>query len=134
MMKKFSILLIALLAIVNISFSQVEQTAKDKYGNTYKYYTNDPSNSRWYTAKNGLTVILSENKETPRIQTLIAVKAGSSSDPADNTGLAHYLEHLLFKGTDKYGTLDFAKEKVYLDQINELYEQYNQTNDENKRK
>lgn len=100
----------------------------------YKVYKNDPLKSRWYTLNNGLTVILSPNKTTPRIQTLIATKAGSKSDPADNTGLAHYLEHLLFKGTDKYGTLDFAKEKVYLDQIDALYEKHNREADEIKRK
>jgi predicted Zn-dependent peptidase len=133
-MNRIFLILIAAFSFSFFSYAQTEQTAKDKNGNTYKYYTNDPSNSRWYTTNNGLTVILSSNRETPRIQTLVAVKAGSSSDPAENTGLAHYLEHLLFKGTDKYGTLDFEKEKVYLDQIDELYEKYNQTTDENDRK
>jgi predicted Zn-dependent peptidase len=94
--------------------------------------SNDPTNSRWYVLSNGLTVILSVNKDQPRVQTLIATKAGSKNDPADNTGLAHYLEHLLFKGTDQYGTQDYAKEKVYLDQIDNLYEQYNKTTDEKK--
>lgn len=101
---------------------------------TYKEYDNDPLKSRWYTLNNGLTIILSPNKSTPRIQTLIATKAGSKSDPADNTGLAHYLEHMLFKGTDKYGSLDFAKEKIYLDQIDALYEKYNHENNEALRK
>jgi len=81
-----------------------------------------------------LTVVLSQNSAKPRVQTLIATKAGSSSDPADNTGLAHYLEHMLFKGTDKYGSLDYSKEKVLLDQVDKLYEKYNQTTDEAKRK
>ena len=54
---------------------------------------------RIYTLKNGLKVYLSVNKDAPRIQTYIAVKAGSTYDPADNTGLAHYLEHMMFKGT-----------------------------------
>lgn len=101
---------------------------------TYKTYKNDPLKSRWYTLENGLTVILSPNNLTPRIQTLIATKAGSKSDPSDNTGLAHYLEHMLFKGTDKYGTLDFEKEKIYLDKIDELYEKYNSETNEIKRK
>lgn len=108
------------------------KTSPDGY--FYKIYKNDPLKSRWYVLNNGLTVILSPNKTSPRIQTLIATKAGSKSDPADNTGLAHYLEHLLFKGTDKYGTLDFAKEKVYLDKIDALYEKYNHETDESKRK
>lgn len=100
----------------------------------YKYITNDPSHARFYTLKNGLTVILSPSKKEPRIQTYIAVKAGSKTDPATNTGLAHYLEHMLFKGTDKYGSLDWAKEKPMLAQIEGLYEQYNSTTDETKRK
>gem|GEM_PF-6668476 len=55
---------------------------------------------------------MSVNQEAPRVQTYIAVRAGSKNDPADATGLAHYLEHMLFKGTEKYGSLDFEKEKV----------------------
>lgn len=100
----------------------------------YKYIKNDPSNARFYTLKNGLTVILSPSKKEPRIQTYIAIKAGSKTDPATHTGLAHYLEHMLFKGTDKYGSLDWAKEKPMLAKIEDLYEQYNSTTDEAKRK
>lgn len=103
-------------------------------GYTYKYVASDPTNSRFYTLKNGLTVILSVNKKEPRIAAQIAVRTGSTNDPATHTGLAHYLEHLLFKGTDKFGTLDFVKEKPYLDKIDALYEQYNSTTDPEKRK
>lgn len=102
-------------------------------GYEYKFVENDPSHSRFYTLKNGLTVILSPSHKEPRIQTYIAVKAGSKTDPADHTGLAHYLEHMLFKGTDKFGSLDWHKEKPYLDDIEHLYEQYNSTTDETKR-
>jgi len=101
---------------------------------TYTYVEGDPIKARFYTLSNGLTVITSVNKSKPRIQTAVAVKAGSKNDPADNTGLAHYLEHMLFKGTDKYGSLDFAKEKPLLDQIFALYEKYNTEKDENKRR
>jgi predicted Zn-dependent peptidase len=103
-------------------------------GYSYKYVTNDPTSARYYTLKNGLTVILSPTKKDPRIQTFIATKAGSKTDPSDHTGLAHYLEHMLFKGTDQYGSKDWAKEKPLLDQIDALYEKYNQTKDEAKRK
>ncbi len=102
-------------------------------GYKYRYVTNDPAKARFYTLKNGLTVILSVDKNEPRIQTYIAVKAGSKTDPATNTGLAHYLEHMLFKGTDKFGSLDWAKEKPLLDQIDALYEQYNKTKDDAQR-
>ncbi|MBV7528861.1 pitrilysin family protein [Chitinophaga sp. sic0106] len=116
--------------------------AQDKYewkgassgGYTYKYVTNDPMKARFYTLKNGLTVILSVNKKDPRIQTLIGTRAGSNNDPKDHTGLAHYLEHLLFKGTQVYGTLDWSKEKPYLDQIENLYDKYNKTTGSDARK
>ena len=103
-------------------------------GYTYKYVSNDPANARFYTLKNGLTVILSATNKDPRIQCYIATKAGSKTDPASHTGLAHYLEHMLFKGTDKFGSLDWAKEKPELNKIDELYEQYNHTTDVEKRK
>lgn len=103
-------------------------------GYKYKYVTNDPTAARYYTLKNGLTVILSPTNKDPRIQAYIATKAGSKTDPADHTGLAHYLEHMLFKGTDQFGSKDWAKEKPLLDQIDALYEKYNKTTDEAKRK
>ena len=103
-------------------------------GYKYKFVTNDPTAARYYTLKNGLTVILSPTNKEPRIQTYIATKAGSKTDPADHTGLAHYLEHMLFKGTNQFGSKDWAKEKPLLDQIDALYEKYNQTKDEAKRK
>src|SRR5579863_7970461 len=84
-------------------------------GYTYRYVTNDPLQARVYTLANGLTVLLSANHKEPRVAVRIAVRAGSNTDPRDHTGLAHYLEHLLFKGTDQYGTLDWGKEKRYLD-------------------
>ncbi|MFZ1368844.1 MAG: insulinase family protein [Ferruginibacter sp.] len=122
------------------TISSFAQTGKYKWkeatsaGYSYKYVTNDPAKARFYTLKNGLTVILSATNKDPRIQCYIATKAGSKTDPATNTGLAHYLEHMLFKGTDKYGSLNWAKEKPELDKIDALYEVYNKTTDTEKRK
>ncbi|MCB9252772.1 MAG: insulinase family protein [Flavobacteriales bacterium] len=118
--------------VKNYNLEETQSSGDGKY--TYKVYKNDPLKSRWYTLQNGLSVILSVNTSKPRIQTYIATKAGSKNDPKENTGLAHYLEHMLFKGTDKYGTLDFAQEHIYLTQIDQLYEDYNQEKDEAKRK
>ncbi len=134
-MKKLSI-------FVTILFSVCITIAQNKYvfktaqaaGYTYRYVTNDPTKARFYTLKNGFMVILSENHKTPRISTLIPVRAGSNTDPRTNTGLAHYLEHMLFKGTDKYGSLDWEKEKPLLDKIDALYEKYNKTTDSAERK
>ncbi len=122
--------LLPFFALLVVAHLAMAQTAK-----TYKYVTvpNDPLNCRIYTLDNGLTVMLSVNHSEPRIQTLIATRGGSDNDPANHTGLAHYLEHLLFKGTDRYGTLNWQKEKPYLDEIEALYNQYNSTKDEQKR-
>jgi predicted Zn-dependent peptidase len=97
-------------------------------------FSNDPYNTSIYTLNNGLKVYISVNKEQPRIQTYIAVRAGGKNDPTDATGLAHYLEHMLFKGTDKIASLDYNKEKPLLDQIENLYEDYRATKDDAKRK
>lgn len=104
-------------------------TEKTSGGYSYRTVNNDPSGTRFYKLPNGLTVILSVNKSEPRIQTLIVTKAGSKTDPSTNTGLAHYLEHMLFKGTDKFGTKDWAKEEPLLKEIDRLYEVYNKTTD-----
>lgn len=73
--------------------------------------------------ENGLTVYLSPNHQAPRVSAWIAVRAGGKHDPANSTGMAHYLEHMLFKGSRDLGTLDYKKEKVHLDKIKSLYEE-----------
>ncbi|MBE0391212.1 pitrilysin family protein [Flavobacterium sp. PL002] len=134
MKKTILVLLTLFISVVTTAQNQFEWKKQTSNGYEYKYVNNDPAKARFYTLKNGLTVILSPTNKDPRIQAYVAVKAGSKTDPATHTGLAHYLEHMLFKGTDKYGTLDWNKEKVELDKIADLYEQYNQTKDDAKRK
>lgn len=85
------------------------------------------------TLDNGLTVLLSPNPEEPRFYAEIVTRAGSKHDPETNTGLAHYLEHLLFKGTKNFGTTDFEKEKPLLDKITNLYEQRSKESNQSKR-
>lgn len=104
--------------------------------NNYQYITitHDENKVRIYTLKNGLQVFLAQNLDAPRIQTYIPVRTGSNNDPSDNTGLAHYLEHMMFKGTSKIGTQNWGKEKVLLDQISELYEQHKAEQDPEKKK
>ena len=101
----------------------------------YKYETvaGDPMETKMYTLDNGLKVYMTVNKETPRIQTYIAVKVGGKNDPAETTGLAHYFEHLMFKGSEQFGTADYAAEKPLLDQIEALFEVYRVTEDEAER-
>lgn len=93
----------------------------------------DPLDAHIYELDNGLRVYLTENHEEPRFYAEIAVRAGSKHDPADATGLAHYLEHLLFKGNQNLGTVDYEAEKPYLDRIVELYEEHFATTDPERR-
>ena len=101
---------------------------------SYEKVSGDALGARIYTLDNGLKVYLSVNKEQPRIQTIISVRVGAKNDPAETTGLAHYFEHLMFKGTDKFGTSNYEAEKPLLDQIEALFEQYRVTTDEKQRK
>ncbi|MDR4988718.1 MAG: insulinase family protein [Bacteroidales bacterium] len=100
---------------------------------TYESFEGDPLNARIYTLDNGLKVYLSVYDEEPRIQTYVAVRVGSKHDPAETTGLAHYFEHLMFKGTSTFGTIDWAKEEPLLDEIEALFERYRLETDEDKR-
>jgi predicted Zn-dependent peptidase len=123
---KLKLLLVPCLLMLGMSAE-----AKD-----YKYYSvaNDPMHTRIYTLDNGLKVYLSVNKEKPRIQTYIAVRTGSRNDPPTTTGLAHYLEHLMFKGTKLFGTSDLTKEAPLLDSIQNRFEVYRTIKDPAKRK
>ncbi|WP_298543464.1 M16 family metallopeptidase [uncultured Aquimarina sp.] len=103
-------------------------------GYTYETVSNDPTGLRLYTLDNGLKIYLGKNQEEPKIQTLIAIKAGYKYDPIDNTGLAHYLEHMLFKGTDKIGSLNFEKENILLNEIADLFEKHKVEKDTFKKK
>ena len=122
---KFFCLMSIMLLVGTMAFAQ----------KTYSYRTfdNDPIGVREYTLDNGLKVYMSVYKDAPRIQTYIAVRAGSKNDPKETTGLAHYLEHMLFKGSHQLGTTDWEREKVELQKIEDLYEVYRRTKDEKRR-
>ena len=102
------------------------------YAQLYSYESipNDPMQTRIYTLKNGLKIYISVNKEKPRIQTYIAVR----TDPNETTGLAHYLEHLMFKGTTHFGSSNVEAERPYLDSIEARFEQYRHITDPAARK
>ena len=99
----------------------------------YESVPDDPLKTRIYTLENGLKVYMSVNKETPRIQTYIAVRVGGKNDPAETTGLAHYFEHLMFKGTQQFGTQNYTEEEPLLNEIERLFEVYRNTTDEDAR-
>ena len=113
-------------------FETIQLTDKANY--SFETVLNDKNGVRIYTLKNGLKVYLAQNFDAPKIQTYIPVKTGSNNDPSDNTGLAHYLEHMMFKGTSKLGSSNWEKEKPLLDEISNLYEQHKAETDPEKKK
>ena len=117
-MKRYFLWMMAVLALVSAGSCSKYETVK-----------NDPLKTKIYTLDNGLKVYMSVNKEEPRIQTYIAVKVGGKNDPSETTGLAHYFEHLMFKGTPHFGTTDYEAEKPLLDEIERLFEVYRKTTD-----
>ena len=90
----------------------------------------NPLEVHTYTLDNGLTVYLNEDHNTTSVFGAVAVRGGGKRDPQDATGIAHYLEHLLFKGTDEMGTVNYEKEKVFLDSIQVKYDDLGATSDD----
>ena len=78
---------------------------------------------------NGLKVVMCEDHSQPEIYGAVYVHAGSKNDPADATGMAHYFEHIMFKGTDRIGTTNWEAEKVFLDSIDLMYDRLHETSD-----
>ena len=124
-MKKY---LLALAALALMSMTSLE--AKHQF----QTVPDDPLQTKMYTLPNGLKIFMTVNKDQPRIQTYIAVRVGGKNDPAETTGLAHYFEHLMFKGTKQFGTSDYAAEEPMLNQIEQLFETYRHTTDSVERK
>jgi len=116
MRKSFALSLLALSLLASPGFAGFKRVNAPN--------PDDPMAAHIYKLDNGLTVYLSENREEPRFYAEISVRAGSKHDPAESTGLAHYLEHMLFKGTRNMGTLDYEKERAHLNRIVALYEQH----------
>lgn len=114
---------LSLLLVLVVFFS----AAAEKY--PYETVDNDPLKAKIYTLPNGLKIFMTVNKSQPRIQTYIPVRVGGKNDPSETTGLAHYFEHMMFKGTPNFGTIDYEAEKPLLDEIENLFEIYRHTTD-----
>ncbi|MBQ7401945.1 MAG: insulinase family protein [Lentisphaeria bacterium] len=112
-----------------LSGKSIMKTGTDKNGRSYQYATQDPFNLRIYKLKNGLTVYLSSNPAEPSVNIMTIVKAGAMDEPEHSTGLAHYLEHMMFKGTDRIGALNWEKERPLLEKLEQLFEERRKTSD-----
>lgn len=127
-MRKFGFFLSCLF----FALSVVAADAQEKY--RYESVEGDPLKARIYTLDNGLKIYLTVNRDEPRIQTYVAVRVGGKNDPKETTGLAHYFEHLMFKGTTKFGTMNYEAEKPLLDSIEMCFERYRCMSDTLQRK
>lgn len=76
-----------------------------------------------FKLKNGLSVYIWEDNSKSDVFGLVGVRAGSINEPEEYTGLAHYLEHVMFKGTDQIGALDWTQEKPIYEEIIAKYDQ-----------
>ena len=76
------------------------------------------------TLPNGLTVLILRRPEAPVFSFFTLVDAGSAQDPLSQTGLAHMMEHMAFKGTPDIGTTNYAEEKVALAKVEQTYAVY----------
>ena len=123
-MKKFIMMMLAALMCLGMAAQKPVATS----------VPGDPMGTQMYTLSNGLKVFLSVNHQSPRIAAHIAVRTGSRNDPAETTGLAHYLEHLMFKGTKQFGTSNYEAERALLDTIEARYEQYRLVTDPERRR
>ncbi|MDA9808458.1 insulinase family protein [Flavobacteriales bacterium] len=134
-MKNIKSLTTWILTIALLGYLFINNVNLDNSTN-YEYETveNDPLNTLIYTLDNGLKVYMSVNTDEPRIQTNIVVNTGSKQDPSDATGLAHYLEHMLFKGTSEIGTINWEEEQILLNEISNLYEKRRDVVNEDERK
>ncbi len=89
---------------------------------------------RTFHLENGLKVVMAEEHSAPKVFGAVIVHAGSKNEDTAYTGVAHYFEHMMFKGTDRIGTTDWANEKIYLDSISMMYDKLRETKDEEGRK
>jgi len=117
-------ILFFLLLFLSCSPQKYETKNKTEDGYNYEYVIGDPMKTRIYSLNNGLKVYLSNYENAPRVHVLTTVKAGGKNDPSNNTGLAHYLEHIMFKGNQYFGTQNYSKEKPLLDTIEKFFNTY----------
>ena len=115
-MKRFSVFSLLCLVSVMMAVAQVNQALQVQE----------------LELSNGMKVWLNVDHSQPKVFGAVVVGAGAVDCP--DTGIAHYFEHIMFKGTDELGTVDYAAERVYLDSISMKYDQLSRTTDAKERK
>ena len=116
--------LIIIFGLSNCSLALAETKANSASGNSIQPYLDgvmeDVSEFR---LDNGMKFIVLENHEAPVVSFVTYADVGGVDEPDGKTGVAHFLEHLAFKGTTQIGTKNYAVEKKYLDRLDKLFTQ-----------
>jgi len=115
-----NLLFVLFFAIVSVSFAQNHEWKKPEF--------------QEFKLENGLTVILNEDHLQPYVFGGVVTRAGAKDDPANATGMAHYMEHMLFKGTESMCTVDWTSEKPIIDKIILKYDELAAEKDPEKKK
>ncbi|MDP6179000.1 MAG: insulinase family protein, partial [Desulfatiglandales bacterium] len=77
---------------------------------------------REFSLKNGMQFLVVERPTTPQVAARVAIRAGSALEEGGKTGIAHLLEHMMFKGTKNFGTLDVKKDQELQERIETAYQ------------
>ena len=75
-----------------------------------------------FRLKNGMLFLVVERPATPQVACRLAFRAGSALEESGKTGIAHMLEHMMFKGTKNFGSLDFEKDQELQKRIEAAYQ------------
>lgn len=75
-----------------------------------------------FTLDNGMLFLIVERPVTPQVACRVAIRAGSALEERGKTGIAHLLEHMMFKGTKNLGTLDVEKDQKLQAKIEQAYQ------------
>jgi predicted Zn-dependent peptidase len=75
-----------------------------------------------FRLKNGMQFLIVERPTTPQVACRVGIRAGSALEETGKTGIAHLLEHMMFKGTKNFGTTDFKKDQKLQKQIEAAYQ------------
>jgi predicted Zn-dependent peptidase len=75
-----------------------------------------------FTLKNGMLFLVVERPATPQVAVRLAIRAGSALEERGKTGIAHMLEHMMFKGTKNFGSSDYQKDAKLQARIDAAYD------------
>lgn len=106
--------LLALLLFPLMTPIQAQTESRSATPNMTELFASFEKDIRRVELENGLRLIMMKRSYAPIVAAYIKFKSGSADETDESSGIAHMLEHMLFKGTRKIGTKDFEREQKYL--------------------